>query len=263
MASMHPIIEGPADWRGPEVAQARDWIHDFSPDEVAEIETALRTAQARHRTMATLTKDDFPLPTVAQRIAVARDALENRRGLYQLRGIRIDGYTKDELRLLYWGLGLHIGTAVSQSRDGDVLGDVRNVGVDVNSPAGRGYKSNQRLSFHTDSADVVGLFVLRVAKSGGVSMLASSVAVHNEIARQRPDLLEVLYAPFYWSWNKQEPPGEPPYYRQPIFSQNDGKLSCRYIRRQIINAQAFDEVPRLTAEQNEAMDLIDQLANSP
>jgi hypothetical protein len=261
--AMHPIIEGPGDWRGPEIAQSRDWIHDFSPDEIAEIEAALRHARAVGRTMATLTKDDFPLPTVAKRIEVARDHLENRAGLYQLRGIKIDGYTKDELRLLYWGLGLHIGSAVSQSRDGDVLGDVRNVGVDVNSPAGRGYKSNQRLSFHTDSADVVGLFVLRVAKSGGVSMLASSVAVHNEIARRRPDLLEMLYEPFYWSWNKQEPPGEPPYYRQPIFSQHAGKLSCRYIRRQIINAQAFDEVPRLTAEQNEAMDLIDQLTNSP
>ena len=55
---------------------------------------------------------------------------------------------------------------------------------------------NQRLNFHTDSADVVGLFVLCVAMRGGLSKVASSVAAHNEILRRRPDLLEVLYHPW-------------------------------------------------------------------
>jgi hypothetical protein len=259
---MPGIIEGPADWRGPDIAASRDWIHEFSAAEIGEIDAAFRNVKAKGKTMATLTRDDFPLPQVTKRIAIARENLEDGSGIYQFRGIKVDGYAKNDLRLLYWGLGQHIGTAVSQSKDGDLLGDVRNVGSDIYSADGRGYKSNQRLSFHTDSADVVGLFVLQVAKSGGVSMVASSVAVHNEIARRRSDLLEVLYEPFYWSWNKQEPPGEPPYYRQPIFSMHEGKFSCRYIKRQIINAQAFDEVPRLTAEQKEAMELIDEIANS-
>ncbi len=243
---MRSIIEGPAAWHGPELAASRDWIHEFSADEISEIEQALRSAKAAGKTLDTLTREDFPLPTVSQRIAHARDFLENGKGIYQFRGIGIDNYSKDDLRLLYWGLGRHIGTAVSQSKDGDILGDVRNVGVDIHSPQGRGYKSNQRLNFHTDSADVVGLFVLCVAKAGGLSKVASSVAAHNEILRRRPDLLEVLYQPFYWSWNQQEPPGEPPYYRQPIFSMQDGKFACRYIRGQIVNAQRFAEVPRFT-----------------
>ncbi len=173
----------------------------------------------------------------------------------------MDGRPKDELRLLYWGLGRHIGTAVSQSKDGDILGDVRNVGVDIHSPQGRGYKSNQKLNFHTDSADVVGLFVLCIAMRGGESKVASSVSVHNEIARLRPDLLEVLYQPFHWSWNQQEPPGAPPHYQQPIFSRREGKFSCRYVRGHITNAQRFSEVPRLTPEQIAALDLLDQVAN--
>ena len=155
---------------------------------------------------------------MARRLGIAREFLEDGKGIYQLRGIRVEGRTKSELRLLYWGLGLHIGTAISQSKDGDILGDVRNVGVDIHSPQGRGYKSNQRLNFHTNSADVVGLFVLNVAMRGGQSKVVSSVTVHNEIARLRPDLLEVLYRPFYWSWNQQEPAGASPYYQQPIFS---------------------------------------------
>jgi len=258
---MRTIIEGPAAWRGAELAASRDWIHEFSGEEIAEIEDALRSAKARGKTLETLTRDDFPLPKTAKRIAFARDLLEEGKGIYQFRGIKIDGYSKDDLRLLYWGLGRHIGTAVSQSKDGDILGDVRNVGVDIHSPQGRGYKSNQRLNFHTDSADVVGLFVLCVAKTGGLSKVASSVSAHNEILRRRPDLLEVLYQPFYWSWNQQEPPGEPPYYAQPIFSMQDGKFACRYIRGQIVNAQRFSEVPRFTPAQIEALDLLDVVTN--
>ena len=60
---MHKIIEGPAAWRGPELAASRDWIHEFSPAEIAEIETALRSAKARGKTLDTLTREDFPLPT--------------------------------------------------------------------------------------------------------------------------------------------------------------------------------------------------------
>jgi hypothetical protein len=258
---MRKIIEGPADWRGADLQASTDWIHEFTGDEIAEIENALRAAKARGATLNTLTKENFPLPTVCRRIAFARDFLEDGKGLYQFRGIKIDGYSKDELRLLYWGFGRHLGTAVSQSKDGDILGDVRNVGIDIHSPQGRGYKSNQRLNFHTDSADVVGLFVLCVAMRGGLSKVASSVAAHNEILRRRPDLLEVLYQPFYWSWNQQEPPGENPYYPQPIFSMQDGKLSCRYIRGQIVNAQRFPEVPRFTPAQIEAMDLLDSITN--
>jgi hypothetical protein len=258
---MRKPIEGPAGWRGEELAASRDWIHEFSPEEITEIEDALSAARGHGKTFDTLTKADFPLPNVSTRIAVARDFLENGRGIYQIRGIQTDTYSKNDLRLLYWGIGRHLGTAVSQSKDGDILGDVRNVGVDIHSPQGRGYKSNQRLNFHTDSADVVGLFVLCVAKNGGLSKVASSVAVHNGILCRRPDLLEILYRPFYWSWNQQEPPGAPPYYRQPIFSEHEGKFSCRYIRGQINNAQRFPEVPRLSPDQIEALDLLDAVTN--
>ena len=204
---MHGIIESRSAWRGPQLASECDWIHEFTPAEVQEVDDALAAAKAKGRTLDSLTKQDFPIPTVAKRLAIARDLLEDGKGIYQLRGLRVEGRSKDDLRLLYWGLGLHLGTAVSQSKDGDILGDVRNVGVDIRSPQGRGYKSNQRLNFHTDSADVVGLFVLRTAMQGGQSKVVSSVSAHNEIARLRPDLLEVLYRPFYWSWNQQEPAG--------------------------------------------------------
>ena len=89
--------------------------------------------------------------------------------------------------------------------------------------------------------------VLRTAMSGGTSMIASSVYVHNRIAEQQPDLLDVLYEPFPWSWQGQEPPGEPGWYLQPLFSLYDGKFACRYIRGHVKNSQRFEDAPRLTA----------------
>lgn len=259
---MAKLITGPSDWRGPALAASSDWIHHWTQGEIAEIEAAFAMACERGKTLETLEREDFPLPQVSRLFAMARERLENGSGLQLFRGFPNERHSKDELRLIYWGMGKHLGTARSQSRVGDLLGDVKNFGVITESAGGRGYQSNQRLNFHTDSCDVTGLFVLHTAKSGGLSKLASSVAVRNEIARRRPDLLEILYQPFFWSWNKQEPPGGKPYYPQPIFSECEGSFSCRYIDGQIKNAQAFPDVPRFTPAQIEARALIDTLANS-
>ncbi len=259
---MARIIEGPSNWRGPDLVKSTEWIHDWSPAEIAEIEQAFATARSRGKTLETLERDDFPLPTVARCFEMARNQLEKGCGLQLFRGFPYARYSKDDLRLIYWGMGKHIGTARSQSRVGDLLGDVKDFGVQTDSAAGRGYQSNQRLSFHTDTCDVTGLFVLHVAKSGGLSKLASSVAVRNEIARRRPDLLEVLYQPFTWSWNRQEGPDQKPYYQQPVFSECDGHFCCRFVELQIKNAQAFPEVPRFTPAQIEAQALVSELTNS-
>lgn len=259
---MHQTIPGAADWRGPQMVGRTDWIHEFTAAEIAEIVAALAHVRAAGKTLETMTREDFPLPTVSAVISDARERLENGPGLQLFRGFPAKEYDKADLRAIYWGLGKHMGTAVSQSMNGDILGDVRNLNIDMNSPKGRGYTSNQKLTYHTDTCDVVGLFVLRTAKSGGLSMIASSLAIHNEIARTRPDLLEVLYQPFHWSWQGQEEPGTTPFYQQPIFTVHEGKFSCRYVRTHIISAQRFPEVPRLTPIQEEAMALLDGMAGS-
>lgn len=258
----HGVIASPADWRAADMSARTDWIHELTAAQVTELRAALATVKARGKTLETMTRDDFPLPTLSAVIDHGRDFLENGAGLFLMRGFPAGEHDKGDLRIIYWGLGKHMGTAVSQSANGDILGDVRNMNVDKDSPKGRGYTSNQKLTYHTDSCDVVGLFVLRTARAGGLSMIASSVAVHNEIARIRPDLLEVLYQPFYWSWQGQEVPGTTPYYQQPIFNEHEGKFSCRYVRTHIISAQRFEDVPRLTSQQEEAMALFDSLAGS-
>ncbi|MGE3246824.1 MAG: TauD/TfdA family dioxygenase [Beijerinckiaceae bacterium] len=259
---MVDIINSPADWRGPDMLKRTAWIHELSASEKDEILTALAAAKKNGVSFETMTAENFPLPQFSKALAHARDMLEEGPGIFQFRGAPIEALSKADARLIYWGFGRHLGTAVSQSHFGDILGDVRDFGSDINSADGRGYRSRQQLSYHTDTCDVVGLMVLRTAKEGGLSILASSLAVHNEMVRTRPDLAAALYEPLPWSWNKQEPAGEAPWYLQPLFSVHKGKFCCRYVRKQIENSQRFADAPRLTPQQTEAMALFDKLASS-
>jgi hypothetical protein len=111
---------------------------------------------------------------------------------------------------------------------------------------------------------VAALFVLRIAKAGGTSLVCSSVAIHNEMARTRPDLAEALYQPMPWSMLEQQRAGEPAWYLQPIFSVHEGHFSCRYVRPHLTQAQKrFPDAPRLTPAQLEGMDMIDAMVKSP
>lgn len=253
----------PADWKAADMADHRQWMIQLSDDQVDEIDRALHAAQDAGITIDRLTRAAFPLPLFDALVPGVQERLENGRGVVVLRGLPAERYTKAELRLLYWGLGLHLGTAVSQSSQGDLLGDVRNFGDDVNSSKGRGYMSRQGLGFHTDTADVVALLVMRAARSGGLSMICSSLAIRDEIAATRPDLLDVLYQPFWWSWKGQEAAGEKPYYAQPIYSEHDGRFSSRNIATHVLSAHEDfkDELPPIEPRQVEALRLINTLAN--
>ena len=258
-AMKHGVIQSPADWRGHQMAERTDWIHRLTREELEDIEQALRTVRERAIPIQDIERDNFRLklfPRIAER---ALGMLEKGPGMFLIRGLPVDKHPVEEMRLMYWGLGKYLGTAVTQSRKGDVLGDVRDLGIFNNGDRGRGYQSSRKLNFHTDSCDVVGLLVLRTAKNGGLSKIASSVAIHNEIARTRPDLLEPLYGTFY-GYSPRERAGS--YWKQPYFSVQDGHFSCKtgfvYFK---LAAEQFPELPRLTPQQNEALELFDGVAN--
>ena len=257
---MYSPIDSPADWRGPDLAKRNDWTYRLTADDRAEIDAGLDRCIAAGRPFADMTAADLPLPAFAHRLLHARDVLETGCGLFLFRGFPVKGRSVDDLRRLYWGIGRHIGTAVSQSKRGDMLGDVRDIGTDVSGREGRGYTSRAELEFHTDSADVSALFFLRTARAGGLSRFVSSVAIHNEIARTRQDLLNILYEPYVWSRQGQERAGEVAWYRQPVYGVEQGHFASRYIRTHILSAQKHHDVPPLTDLQQEALAAIDRLA---
>ena len=188
---MRQPIEDESTWLGPDIQNSDRWRHQLSVEDVEEIAAALGTAKDAGASIENLSKETFPLRGFAGRINVMLDELEDGLGLYLFRGFPALDYSKEDLRLIYWGIGLYCGQSVSQSKRGDVLGDVRDIGTPLDGPEFRGYTSNGELTYHSDAADVTALFCLRAAKQGGLSRIVSLSYVHNEILRTRPDLLEV------------------------------------------------------------------------
>jgi hypothetical protein len=260
-------LTGPDVWRGEDLARSTDWIRTLTTAEVDELDAALRAVQRRGLDWRKLTREDFAIPGLAGTLAAVSRDLEHGRGLVLLRRIPVERYREDELRTIYWGLGLHLGTPRYQNAQGELIGDVRDENrlygnVRELDPAKAGEPRTSRskarsagpLRFHTDRVDVVTLLCVRPAAKGGLSKVVSGPGVYNTILARRPDLHALLCAPYYHS-REGEAGGRDRYYAMPIFGMRDGRFTSQYSRTFVENAQHIPGVPKLTAAQNEALDL--------
>ncbi len=260
---LSPILTAAA-WRGPQLANDDSWIYTLTAEDIAELEAALATARRRGRDIQDITRDDFPLPRFAGTLKRILREIEDGRGFQMIRGLPVARLGERDASAIYWGLGIHMGDAAPQNKRGELLGHVRAAGKsDWNAdPTVRGYHTSAGLPFHSDKSDVVGLLCLHGAKAGGLSCIASSIAIHNEILAIRPDLHKALYEPYYIDHRGEEFEGETPYYVYPMFSVFKDRLYARFGVHYIKSAQRFAEVPRLTEAQIEALTLFDDLAKS-
>lgn len=254
----------PAAWYGRDLAANEDrWLKHLGDAEIEELEQAAETFLASGRDIGTITAEDFPLPLLAPRLTGLRQTLMHGIGFELLRGLPVDGYSRQMSAAIYCGIGAHIGNPRSQNAAGHILGHVRDIGASSKDTSVRIYQTAERQSFHTDSSDVVGLLCLKDAMEGGKSLLVSSTTIFNEFLRRRPDLLALLLEPLATDRRGEVPPGQKPFFQIPVFSWQGGYLTGFYHRNYINSAQRFEDAPRLTAEQVEALDLFDSLANDP
>ena len=273
-ATAQPIV-GPEAWRGAELARSTDWIRPLSGTAIDELDAALRAVERRGLGWREITREDFPLSTLSAELARVSDELEHGRGIVLLRGLPVAGYTEDQLRALYWGLGTHLGTARFQNARGELIGEVRDeerlygsiqepgvmtAGPDRPRTSRSRARSSGPLRFHTDRADVVALLCVRPARAGGRSKVASSVAVHNEILARRPDLHALLCQDYHRNREGEEAGGENRTYAMPVFAVRDGRFTSHYSRTFVEAAQRLPAVPRLSRSQDEALDLLAAVA---
>lgn len=253
----------PQAWYGPTQARRNDWLHELNDTDREELRGAITVARASGRPLQELERAQFPLGGLAARLGrMRREALEGR-GFFLLRGVPVTEYSPWESAAAFWGVGLYLGEAVSQNGKGHVLGHVANLGLNYADPEVRGYQTSAGLNYHTDFSDLVGLLCLRTPQSGGLSSIASSTTVWNEMVRQRPDLARVLLEPVYYTRWSEVGACMQPYYGMPVFSPCGGRMVVTYVRSAIRKAQLMPEVPRLTALQEEALDFLDSVAADP
>ena len=245
-------ITGPAAWKGADMAGDTTWLHPLSPEEIDTLDAALAHVRSRGLTFPNFGKDDFPVGDWARTLQAHSDELENGRGFVVLRGLPVHRYTEEEINILYYGIGLHMGVPVRQNPRGDLLGLVMNVG-DVTQKTTRVYETNLYLPYHSDPSDVVGLLCVRKARQGGLSSLVSVAAIYNEILDKHPEYLGLYYRMWYFAHLCEDLPG-----LSPIFSHHQGKLSCRYLRQYIELGHEIRHLP-ISRVETEALDLFDEI----
>jgi hypothetical protein len=257
-------IPGPSAWRGDELTASTEWIYELSDAERTELETVGRRLLAADPDLRQVDVADYPLPACEALNAESAQQLDSGRGFLLVRGLKTEEYGDELAGAIFFLMGLHLGVPIGQNQMGDVIDHViATSNKTLDDPDAKPSRVRDRLPFHSDSSDVVALMCLRGAKEGGASSLVSGTTIYNEVLRRRPDLAPLLFENFYWDWKKQDPDAPANTYTSPVCSYVDGTFSIYAGMSMVFSAQRFPEVPRLTEDQIEVLNLFDEISQEP
>jgi len=255
-------LEEQCEWRTDEVGDG--YVFHLTDDHVVELDAALVHAESRVDDVLDITRDVFPLPTLAPELARITDDLVNGLGMVLMRGVPVERYSKDRASAIYWGVGMHLGHPWPQNAKGHLLGDVTDQGRAIDDPTARGNElGGIPLPFHSDGSDLVGLFCLDAGAGGGDSLVANAVTIHNDLVRDEPDLAAELYQPFPYDLRGEQAPGSKPWYTMPVFTRREDRLFVRYIRPYIESSRRHADAPRPSDAARAALDRLDAMCADP
>ena len=258
-------VDEPSAWKAEDLRHDASWIYPLTRAEIAEVEAALKAANAAGVSLLDVRPETFPLPTLAPRLRGMSNQLEHGRGIALVRGVPVERYDVPDIEKIYFGLSGYLGVVIAQNSKGDHIGQVRNEGLKwgevSNGELVRGYRTNAYMPFHSDPTDRVGLLCVRKAMEGGLSSIASSMSIYNEILATHPEALDCLFNGFYYSLRGETGGGlaSVTEYRIPVFDHFEGRLSTRYVRKTIEQGATVGNAP-LSLEERAALDLVDTLA---
>jgi len=253
-------IDCPAAWRGDELAVRDDWRVELTDADIDELDRAIAIALGSGKPLGALRRADFPLPSLQPRIRAWAVALQRGLGVVLLRNLPVERWTEREASLFFWCLGLHLGRPGAQNGRGDLLGRVRDQGLSYEDRTVRGYQTAAALRFHTDFADVVGLFCLRPAAAGGLSRFVSSVSVYNELLRTRPELVDGLFEPMLFDTRGDAGIA---FVRVIPCRYDAGQLRSLFHGDYLRSGERHPGAPRITERVRELLDVYEAIASTP
>jgi hypothetical protein len=261
--SLH-LLEPAAEWRAADVADSESWTMRLTAADHAELDAALATAKVKSTDPLDIGREDFPLGDLSAKLDGVVDELLDGRGFARIATLDADRYDDEDLTLLYWGIGLHLGEPWAQNKYGHVLGDVTDQGKSITDPTVRGNELGAiALDYHTDGSDLVGLLCLRTARTGGLSCVANAVAIHNEMVRTWPDLAAALYEDLPYDARGEQAEGTRGFYSIPGFTEHGGRLFVRFIPQYVLASQRHADAPQLSETTRAAIAKASELANDP
>ena len=219
-------------------------VLELTAADVLELVSAVAAVRRASLPLLGVGRDAFPLPALGARLARLAQDLDADHGHALVRGIPVHRFSEADLRLAFWGLGRHLGVAVSQDSLGRLI-----------RPA-----DTRRTDFHSGGSDVTALLV---RDEGRMVSVASTRLIVEELAVRRPDLAVRLFDPVHQDRQGEEAPGEPPSRSTPLACRHAGRLSVRYDRPVVEGAQHLEGVPALAPADLALLDLVDATAAAP
>lgn len=212
-------ITGPAAWTAGEIGGKQGLTRHLTDAEAeAMVTLAKRNADGAPHAIR---PEDFREPAVDALMREVEAQIMTGRGAIILAHPALAQCDLDRFSRIYWGLGTHLGTGAIQSTAQDLIGRVEKAEV---NKAGRGYMMDVELRPHTDFHEILSLACVRKAETGGESGFASSLAIHNILLDERPELMEALYEGFYHQRASKLCTTD----KVPVFCEVDGVVSCYY-----------------------------------
>jgi hypothetical protein len=239
-------VTHPSAWTGEAMRRRADWVLEWPAGALAELEAgAVGSACGRF-------------------LESALREVTHGRGFVLLRGLPVQRFSREHLRSLYWEMGLRLGTPVTQNVKGEAIAEITDHGLDANAVGVKPSMTNAEQRPHSDPCDVVSLLCVQPAKDGGLSRIASSLAIYNRLLDEAPEAFEALFRGFHHDLRGDETP-EAPFgctpVPIPVYRWHGGLLSC------VFNAssarQAAQRMNRpLPAAELAILDRIVELAHS-
>jgi hypothetical protein len=260
-------LEDPATWDAAGLdARRGTWELTLTADESAQLRQAVTETTLSHGNWDDSLDPARWLPATAPLTDFfnqAAHALEGGPGIARLRNLPVSRDDKDVAynKNLLWAIGVRLGTPVNQMGGGTILARLQDLRDPRRTRETKPEDTNDPLKHHTDGSDLLALMCVRQARTGGNSFVASSARTVREIARLYPELLIPLLEDYFaFTRNEEQPVGEDPFYLTRLCVIVGNKISTRYSREMIEEAQRVPAAPRLTSRQRQLMDVFDQLA---
>ena len=116
----HPSAWTVADFRSP-----ADYSIDLDAAQLRDIADAMRHIKAAGIGLDGLQREHFEVLSLRPVVEEILRQIKDGRGFVLLRGLPIEDYSKDDLGLIFWGIGTHLGRGLSQSVMGTGWGTSR------------------------------------------------------------------------------------------------------------------------------------------
>ncbi|KAG6839151.1 hypothetical protein C0991_005406 [Blastosporella zonata] len=249
-------VDSPLVWQGSDWKDEKEWVYELNPEQLKEIDDALKHFRGLEKPLGHISSSTFPLPTLGPILADLARELHTGRGFFVLRTIPVSSYTREENVIIYAGVSSYVGNLRAVQDTPAVVAHIKDLtqtafAKTIGAPA---YTTDKQV-FHTDIGDIIALFALETAAEGGTSRISSTWKAYNELAATRPDLVKTLSEP----WPFDAFGGNPAYILRPLLYYHDSKIIIQYARRNFTGFQALPrstDIPALSEAQAEALDAV-------